>query len=57
MRVILAEDSVLLSFDQSAILELLQHSPRFARGMIQVLCDRIADDTAAVAEARTRTRK
>ena len=50
---IVREDAVLLCLGQAAINDLLARSPRFARGVIQTLCDRIQADTEDVARART----
>jgi CRP/FNR family cyclic AMP-dependent transcriptional regulator len=50
---VVREDAVLLCLNQVAITELLARSPRFARGVIQTLCDRIQADTHDVARART----
>lgn len=50
---VVRDDAVLLCLSQAAINDLLGRSPRFARGVIQTLCDRIQADTADVARART----
>jgi CRP-like cAMP-binding protein len=46
------DEAVLLCLGQAAINDLLARSPRFARGVIQTLCDRILADTDDVARAR-----
>ena len=51
---VIREDAVLLCLSQTAINELLARSPRFARGVIQTLCDRILADTDDLARARTK---
>src|SRR5687767_5431418 len=41
---IAAEDSVLLTFNKDAAIQMLRTRPRFAVGVIQTLCDRIVRD-------------
>lgn len=43
---IVSEDAVVLRLSQVAINDLLARSPRFARGVIQTLCDRLLADAA-----------
>jgi CRP-like cAMP-binding protein len=49
---VVREDAVLLSVSQAAMNDLLARSPRFAKGVIQTLCDRIVADTEAITLAR-----
>jgi CRP-like cAMP-binding protein len=48
---VVREDAVLLRLSQVAINELLARSPRFAKGVIQTLCDRLEADTDVVGRA------
>jgi CRP/FNR family cyclic AMP-dependent transcriptional regulator len=50
---VVREDAVILTLNQAAINDLLSRSPKFARGVIQTLCDRIRSDTEQVVEARS----
>ena len=50
---VVREDAVVLRLNQSAINDLMTRSPKFARGVIQTLCDRIRADTEQVVEARS----
>lgn len=49
---VVREDAVLLRLSQVALNDLLARSPRFAKGVIQTLCDRVMADTEIVARAR-----
>lgn len=42
---VVRDDAVILTLNQAAINDLLSRSPKFARDVIQTLCDRIRSDT------------
>jgi CRP-like cAMP-binding protein len=44
------DDTILLRFDQSTVVQLMQASPRFCLGIIQRLCDRVVAANAKIAE-------